>query len=65
MALHGLGYGMLPELQVADYLESGQLVDVGPAFTLDVPLYWHFWQTESAPLAALRRTVIEQASRVL
>jgi len=50
---------------VADYLESGQLIDVGPAFILDVPLYWHFWQTESAPLAALRHAVIDHASRVL
>lgn len=65
MALHGMGYGMLPELQVADYLASGQLVDVGPVFILDVPLYWHFWQTESAPLTALRRTVLDHASRLL
>ncbi|HAA45047.1 MAG: LysR family transcriptional regulator [Halomonas sp. 54_146] len=65
MALQGLGYGMLPELQVEEYLANGRLVDVGPEFILDVPLYWHFWQTESASLTALRHAVMDYAGQVL
>ncbi|UXZ53626.1 LysR family transcriptional regulator ArgP [Halomonas sp. 7T] len=65
MALQGLGYGMLPELQVEEYLANGGLVDVGPEFILDVPLHWHFWQTESASLTALRHAVMNYACQVL
>lgn len=65
MALAGLGYGMLPELQAAEYLGSGELVNVGPDVHLDVPLYWHYWQTESVAMSELRHGVIRQAGRVL
>lgn len=65
MALSGLGYGMIPELQVKSHLQKGRLVDVAAKTHLDVPLYWHFWQTESLALGELRRAVIEHASKVL
>ncbi|WP_114418663.1 LysR family transcriptional regulator ArgP [Marinospirillum perlucidum] len=65
MALQGLGYGMIPEIQVADQLKSGQLIDVSSPEKMDIPLYWHYWQTESPPLSQLRQAVIEQAHRVL
>lgn len=65
MALMGLGYGMLPEIQVQEALKDGKLVDVAKAFHLDIPLYWHYWQTESAALAELRKAVIQHASNVL
>lgn len=65
MALTGMGFGMLPELQVAAYLASGQLINVGPDYHLDVPLYWHYWQTESGAMKALREAVIQQAGSAL
>ena len=65
MALTGMGFGMLPELQVAPYLASGQLTNVGPDYHLDVPLYWHYWQTESNAMKALREAVIRQAGVTL
>lgn len=34
----GLGYGMVPELQVQPLLENGTLVDIMPEAQLDVPL---------------------------
>lgn len=65
MALMGMGFGMLPELQVTSYLASGQLVNVGPDYHLDVPLYWHYWQTESHAMKTLRLAVIHQAASTL
>ncbi|MHA7879025.1 MAG: LysR family transcriptional regulator ArgP [Saccharospirillum sp.] len=65
MALMGMGFGMLPESQVASYLASGQLVNVGPDTHLDVPLFWHYWQTESDALKTLRQAVIAQAALTL
>lgn len=65
MALAGLGYGMVPELQVQHFLDNGQLVDVSDPYHLDVPLYWHYWQTESDVLASLRKAVVDHARQVL
>lgn len=65
MALAGLGYGMVPQIQVQDWLERGELVDLVPGFVLDVPLYWHYWQTESPMLAGLRRALVQSARQRL
>lgn len=65
MALSGLGFGMLPELQVQPYLNRGDLVDVSPFYHLDVPLYWHYWQTESNAMTHLREAVSAHATTVL
>ncbi|GBL04982.1 LysR family transcriptional regulator ArgP [Glaciecola sp. KUL10] len=50
----GLGYGLLPTIQMQDALTSGLLQDLFPGYTLDTPLYWHYWQTESPILKELR-----------
>lgn len=65
MALAGMGYGMLPELQVEQEYRAGTLVEVWPEASLDVPLYWHYWQTESSAMKALRQAVIAHAHQVL
>lgn len=65
MALSGLGFGMLPELQVQHYLDRGELVDVGPPYHLDVPLFWHYWQTESNAMSTLREAVGNHAAEAL
>ncbi|HSP31766.1 MAG TPA: ArgP/LysG family DNA-binding transcriptional regulator, partial [Halomonas sp.] len=40
----GIGYGMMPQLQVDELMASGQLASVAPGHSLAVPLYWHFWR---------------------
>lgn len=65
MAQAGLGYGMMPELQVEEALSTGQLIDIQPGYHLDVPLYWHYWQTESPAMAALRESVTRHARHIL
>lgn len=44
LATAGMGYGMVPQLQAASQLNSGQLVSIAPDRSLSVPLYWHFWR---------------------
>ncbi|GKT24485.1 LysR family transcriptional regulator ArgP [Acidovorax sp. SUPP3334] len=50
----GLGYGMVPELQIGDAIERGELIDVLPDAATDVPLYWHGWAQQPAPAGAAR-----------
>lgn len=65
LAVAGLGYGMMPELQVQTQLDNGELVDLVAGYSLDVPLYWHYWQTESPALAELRQSVVAVAKHHL
>jgi len=65
MALAGIGYGMIPQVQVAEHIKSGELRDVVPGYHLDVPLYWHYWQTESSLLKSLRSAVVAEAKKIL
>lgn len=55
----GLGWGMVPELQLQQR-NGVPLVDVIPGTTVDVPLYWHHWGRE--PLSAQRLTAAVQTA---
>ncbi|MEN3158426.1 LysR family transcriptional regulator ArgP [Alkalimonas sp. NCh-2] len=63
--LAGLGFGLLPELQMQTLLESKQLVDITPDYQLDTPLYWHYWQNESPLMAQLRQQITATARQQL
>lgn len=60
-ALAGLGFGMIPALQVDHLIQQGRLRDVVPQYHLDTPLYWHYWASDSPVLAALRQRVLQVA----
>jgi LysR family transcriptional regulator (chromosome initiation inhibitor) len=59
--LAGLGFGLLPDVQMKPYFERGELIDLAPTYYLDTPLYWHHWQCESPLLRQLRLQVHEHA----
>lgn len=44
LALAGMGYGMIPEIQARQEIEAGRLVSIAAGQSLDVELYWHFWR---------------------
>lgn len=44
LASAGMGYGMMPKMQVRDLIERGELTSLAPEHALEVPLYWHFWR---------------------
>jgi LysR family transcriptional regulator (chromosome initiation inhibitor) len=60
----GLGWGMLPDAQIAQHEASGELVEFDPGAFMDVPLYWQQWKLHSPLLAAvadeIERTAAEQ-----
>lgn len=43
LAKRGLAYCLIPELQIKDELESGELINIYPQAGLIEPLYWHSW----------------------
>ncbi|HEY3710397.1 MAG TPA: LysR family transcriptional regulator ArgP [Amycolatopsis sp.] len=58
----GLGWGMVPEAQLA---RRGPLVDLAPDRPVDVPLYWQQWKLDSPALAAVAAAVTRAAARAL
>lgn len=61
----GLGWGLVPDLQVRDELACGDLVDLVPERFIDVPLYWHHWRNGGELLAGLTEHLRQAATAVL
>lgn len=49
----GIGWGLIPELQIKAQLASGELVELLADRPVEVPLYWHHWRNGGQLLAAL------------
>jgi LysR family transcriptional regulator, chromosome initiation inhibitor len=60
----GLGWGMLPELQMAELQEGGALIDLLPSKPLDVGLYWHRWKVQSPRLERMSKTLTLAARQI-
>ena len=58
----GLGWGMLPPLQVGERVASGALVELDQAGSLGIPLYWQQWRLASGLLTRVA-DAIEAAAR--
>ncbi|QEM81581.1 LysR family transcriptional regulator ArgP [Halomonas binhaiensis] len=65
LALAGIGFGLMPEIQAHQELETGRLVDVVPGIHLDVPLYWHYWRHGGDLLSALASHLAKEAQHSL
>lgn len=65
MAEAGLGWGLVPEMQVQAQLAKGRLLELLPGHCSDVPLYWHHWRSGGKLLADLTTELVTQAARVL
>jgi LysR family transcriptional regulator (chromosome initiation inhibitor) len=61
----GWGVSVVPELQVAEHLRAGSLINLMPDCSLPVALYWHCWNLESAVLDALTSALQTAAAQVL
>ena len=61
----GLGWGLMPELQVREQLACGALVELLPDKPIDVPLYWHHWRNGGQLLGQLTEHLSRSAARWL
>ncbi|MBW5801352.1 LysR family transcriptional regulator ArgP [Halomonas elongata] len=57
LACAGMGYGMMPMMQVPGPVARGELTSLAPGHALEVPLYWHFWRHSGALLERLTSTL--------
>lgn len=61
-AVHlGLGFGLVPQYQMGDDLQTGKLVEVIPDAKTEMKLYWHHWKQQSALLQKLTLDLLKNA----
>ena len=65
MLLAGVGWGMVPALQVARELEHGALLELAPDAAVDVPLYWHCWRHGGGLMERLTALLVDRSPRLL
>lgn len=61
----GLGWGLVPALQIRRALERGALVEICPGEGVDVPLYWHSWRQGGKLLRELTTRLVREAGQRL
>jgi LysR family transcriptional regulator (chromosome initiation inhibitor) len=61
----GIGYGLVPSMQVIHHPYKSELVDIAPERPVLVPLYWHHWHSEPPQLKLITGLVTEKAAEVL
>lgn len=57
----GLGWGLVPALQIRVELADGRLLELLPGKPVDVPLYWHYWRNGGRLLDALTHQLARTA----
>ena len=61
----GMGWGLVPELQVREQLAGGSLVELLTDHCIDVPLYWHHWRSGGQLLTKLSDHLAKKAGQWL
>nr|WP_297399145.1 LysR family transcriptional regulator ArgP [uncultured Marinobacter sp.] len=64
LALAGMGYGMIPEVQARPEIEAERLIGITPGQALEVQLYWHFWRHGGGVMDRLT-TALQSAGTLL
>ncbi|HEX8615539.1 MAG TPA: ArgP/LysG family DNA-binding transcriptional regulator [Telluria sp.] len=63
--LHGVAYGLMPELSALSRIAGGQLIDLAPGRTWSTALSWHAWNIDTPFVRALTEHIVTSARRYL
>ena len=63
--LAGWGYGLALEIEVADAIEKGRLVDLSKGKNFEVHLYWHSVELSNSALSAFSEAIFKYAKKRL
>lgn len=64
-ALLGLGYGLIPKIDIHDELRTKQLIQIHPNKKWEIPFYWHYWSVQSKLYQKFNTDMIHLAKRKL
>lgn len=65
LARKGVAYTLLPKLQISDYLQSGELVNLLPSKSHVQTLYWHCWVMLRGVYKEVSSEMVKQARLLL
>ena len=60
-----LGYGIVPEIQAAEYIQKSRLVDISPGDFINIELYWHCWNIDSHIIKQFTAEMIKRSAAFL
>ena len=63
MVLLGMGYTLIPKIDIIEELNSGKLVELEKVIE-KVPLYWHYWEMDSRIYRTFNQEVVEYAKEL-
>jgi len=61
----GFGGGMVPDQQSHQARACGEVVELVPDLTIQIPLYWHVWNLKTPAAKALTTQLVNYASKIL
>lgn len=61
----GVGYGLVPSIQVQQLINSGDLISLAPHNSIAVSLYWHHWEKAPPKAQAISDLVMRHARETL
>jgi LysR family transcriptional regulator, chromosome initiation inhibitor len=61
----GVGYGLVPSMQVQPLLDSGELIALAPNNSVFINLYWHHWEKAPPNAKAISEMVMQHAREAL
>jgi LysR family transcriptional regulator (chromosome initiation inhibitor) len=64
-ALLGFGYGLIPEIDIADELKTKKLLNMFPTRVWETKLYWHMWSIKSVIYEKFNTEIIKYAQKIL
>jgi LysR family transcriptional regulator (chromosome initiation inhibitor) len=63
LALAGVAYCLIPEIQIREELTAGKLVNITPDYIYTHEIYWHHWQLETGILKQISQAIIQYAQQ--
>ncbi|MEM5286449.1 HTH-type transcriptional regulator ArgP [Paraburkholderia sabiae] len=61
----GVGYGLVPSLQIQSLIDSGDVISIAPQRKIAVSLYWHHWKAAPPNARQISELIMHHAREVL
>jgi len=61
----GVGYGLVPLMQIQPLIDAGDLISLAPQYRIAVDLYWHHWKAAPPNARQISELIMSQAREAL
>ncbi|CAJ5663617.1 chromosome replication initiation inhibitor protein [Burkholderia pseudomallei] len=61
----GVGYGLVPSMQIQSLIDSGDVISLAPQHRIAVSLYWHHWKAAPPNVRQISELILHHAREAL